>query len=46
MKKYAEQNPIMNEDSDEELMKYLKENVSKDFFEKISSMAKNKNQNE
>jgi arginine utilization protein RocB len=43
MKKYAAENPITNEDSDEEVMKYLKENVSTDFFEKILSMAKKKN---
>ncbi|MBG9374768.1 AbiV family abortive infection protein [Panacibacter sp. DH6] len=43
MRKYAEQNPITSEANDEEVMNYLKENVSIDFFEKISSMAKNKN---
>ena len=43
MKTYAAENPITSEDNDEEVMKYLKENVSIDFFEKISSMAKNKN---
>ena len=46
MKKYAAENPITNEDNDEEAMKYLKENVSRDFFEKILSMAKRRIQNE
>ena len=43
MKKQAEENPITNEDSDEEVMKYLEENVSREFLEKISSLAKKKN---
>ncbi|MGB4846256.1 MAG: AbiV family abortive infection protein [Ferruginibacter sp.] len=43
MKKYAEENPTTNEDSDGEALKYLKENVSIDFFEKILSMTKKKN---
>jgi AbiV family abortive infection protein len=42
MKKYAAENPIMSEDNDEEVVKYLRENVSIDFFEKISSMTKKK----
>jgi AbiV family abortive infection protein len=43
MKKYAAENPIMTEDNDEEVMKYLKENVSKDFFKKLSSLKEKKN---
>jgi len=43
MKKYAAENPITNKDSDEDVIKYLKENMSIDFFEKISSMTKSKN---
>lgn len=43
MKTYATENPITSEDGDEEVMKYLKENVSKDFFEKIWSMKQKKN---
>ena len=43
MKKYAAENPITNENGDEDAMKYLEENVSRDFFEKISPMAKKKN---
>ena len=35
MKAYAVKNPITSEDNDEEAMKYLKENVSIDFFLKI-----------
>jgi AbiV family abortive infection protein len=42
MKTYAAENPIKTEDNDEEVMKYLKENVSRDFLEKIF-MPKNKN---
>lgn len=43
MKTYATENPITSEGGDEEVMKYLKENVSKDFFEKIWSMKQKKN---
>ncbi len=35
MKTYAVENPITSKDNDEEVMKYLKENVSINFFEKI-----------
>jgi len=43
MKTYAAENPDTSEDNDEEAMRYLKENVSRDFLEKILSMAKKKN---
>jgi len=43
MKIYAAEHPVTSEDNDEEAMKYLKENVSRDFFEKILSLAKKKN---
>ena len=43
MKIYAAENPVTSEDNDEEAMKYLKENVSRDFFEKILSLAKKTN---
>jgi AbiV family abortive infection protein len=42
MKTYAAENPITNEVSDEEVIKFFKENVSRDFFEKILSLEKNK----
>jgi AbiV family abortive infection protein len=38
MKAYAAKNPIRNDDNDEEVVKYLKENVSEDFFKKLSSL--------
>jgi AbiV family abortive infection protein len=38
MKAYAAENPIRNDDNDEEVVKYLKENVSEDFFKKLSSL--------
>lgn len=43
MKKCAAENPITNEDGDVEAMKYLEENLSRDFFEEILSMTKKKN---
>lgn len=43
MKKYAAENPDTGEDNDEEAMRYLKENVSGDFLEKILSMTKKEN---
>ncbi len=43
MKKYAVENPITNEYSDEEIMKYLEENLSSDFFDKISIKVKKMN---
>ena len=43
MKTYAAEHPITNEDSDEEAVKFLKENVSIDFFEKLMAMTKKEN---
>ena len=43
MKTYAAENPDRSEDNDEEVMRYFKENVSRDFLEEILSMTKKKN---
>ena len=43
MKTYAAENPSTSDDSDEEVMKFLKGNVSKEFYEKHLEIKKKKN---
>lgn len=40
MKTYATENPVTNEDNDEEVIEYLKENLSIEFLKKILPKAK------